>query len=197
MNHRHLLLAAGLATIVACARTVPPPPTETVTAAETKNGVIVAEKLTVTAVVDRIDQQTRMITLRGSGGEKKTFRVGDDVRNLPQVKKGDEVVVTYYESIAVRLKKQGTPGASVDEAVAAAAPGQLPAGAAVRTVKVSAEVVGIDRARRTVTLKGARGKTRTIKVQNAKDLEGVNVGETVQAALTEAVAIAVEKPSGK
>lgn len=194
MNHRHRLLAAALTTLVACAKTVPPPPSETVAAAETRDGVVVAEKLTVTAVVDRINQQTRMITLRGSDGEKKTFRVGDDVQNLPQVRTGDEVVVTYFESIAVRLKKQGTPGATVDEAVAAAAPGQLPSGAAVRTVKVSAEVVGVDRARNTITLKGPRGKTRTIKVQNRKDLEGVNVGETVQVALTEAVAIAVEKP---
>ncbi len=48
-----------------------------------------------------------------------------------------------------------------------------------------------------MTLKGPRGKTRAIKVQNAKDLEGVNVGETVQVALTEAVAIAVEKPASK
>jgi len=70
------------------------------------------EVVTVTATVEAIDQATRMVTLKGPKGNTVTFKAGEEVRNLPQVKVGDQVVAKYYESLADRGKKAGeaTPG---------------------------------------------------------------------------------------
>jgi len=161
-----------------------------------KDGIERANTLTVTAVVEAIDQKTRMVTLRGPDGDVVTFKAGDEVRNLAQVKKGDEVEATYYESLSVRVRKPGeaTPGVTVAEDAERAKPGEKPGAAGARVVTVTATVEKIDRKKQTVTLRGPEGNQRTIKVKNPAHLEKVKVGDLVEFTFTEAVAIAVEKP---
>jgi hypothetical protein len=68
------------------------------------SGVIVKTK-EITARVDAIDQQTRMATLTGSGGNSVTFKVDDAVQNLDRIKAGDQVVVRYTEALALSVDK--------------------------------------------------------------------------------------------
>ena len=57
---------------------------------------------------------------------------------------------------------------------------------------LAATVKDIDRSQRTVTLKGREGKSVTLKVSDqVRNLDQVNVGDTVQAEYLEAVAIVV------
>jgi hypothetical protein len=138
-----------------------------------------------------------MVTLKGPEGKLMEFRAGEEVKNLPQVKVGDQVVMTYYESIAAQIVKAGTdPGAVAQQAVAAAKPGEKPAGAAAQQVTVTATVEAIDENGHYVTLKGPEGKSTAVKVRDPKNLEGAKVGDTVMITYTEALAISV-KPAGK
>lgn len=66
-----------------------------------KPGAYVANTQTLTAKVTAIDPKTRVVTLTGPKGNSLTFEVGPDVQNLDKVKKGDEVVVSYTESLLV------------------------------------------------------------------------------------------------
>ena len=63
----------------------------------------------MTATVEAIDLEKRLVTLKGPKGEKRTIKVGQEARNLPQLKVGDLVTVKYYESMAVEVIKPGTP----------------------------------------------------------------------------------------
>ena len=100
---------------------------------------------TMTATVESVDLATRMVTLKGPEGKLMEFRAGEEVKNLPQVKVGDQVVMTYYESIAAQILKPGTdPGAAAQQVVAAAKPGEKPAGAAAQQVTVTATIEAID-----------------------------------------------------
>lgn len=149
---------------------------------------------TVTATVESVDLKTRAVTLKGSEGKVMGFRAGEEVKNLPQVKVGDKVVATYYESIAAQIVKPGTgPASAAQQAVATAKPGEKPAGAMVQQVTVTATVEAIDKNSQYVTLKGQEGKTVEVKVQDSKNLEGVKVGDEVLITYTEALAISVEK----
>jgi hypothetical protein len=164
---------------------------------KTDAGLRVSDEVTVRATVVAIDHKTRMVTLRGPEGNEETFKVGPEVRNLPQVRKGDEVVATYYEAIAVQLRKPGeaAPGVAAAQDVVRAAPGEKPGAAVGQTVSVTATVEKIDRKKQTVTLKGPRGKLVTVKVQDPERLAKVKVKDLVEISYTEAVAIAVEKPT--
>jgi len=151
----------------------------------------------VTATVESVDLSTRMVTLKDPEGKLMEFRAGEEVKNLPQVKAGDQVVMTYYESIAAQIVKAGTdPGAVAQQAVATAKPGEKPAGAAFQQVSVTATVEAIAENREYVTLKGPEGKSAEVKVRDPKILEGVKVGDTVMITYTEALAVSVE-PAGK
>src|SRR5512134_2241996 len=93
-----------------------------------------------TATVEAIDQSSRMVTLKGPKGNSVTFKAGDEVRNLAQVKVGDEVKFAYYESLAVRVLKKGEafPTAGEMGAMARAEKGEMPAGVVGKAVAVNA-----------------------------------------------------------
>ena len=78
-----------------------------------------------TATVEAVDQSTRMVTLKGSKGDELTFKAGEEVRNLAQVHVGDEVKFAYYESLAVRVLKEGEafPPSGESAAMTRAKPG--------------------------------------------------------------------------
>ena len=155
--------------------------------------------VTVTATVEAIDQKTRMVTLKGPEGNTITFKAGDKIKNLSQVNVGDLVHVKYYESLAVEVKKPGEakPGVKEQEAVTSAKPGETPKGMAVSQVTVTATITAIDKKKPSVTLKGADGKTTTVKVRNPKNLENVKVGDVVVITYTEALALSLQKTSKK
>jgi ribosomal 50S subunit-recycling heat shock protein len=148
-----------------------------------------------TATVEAVDQTTRMVTLKGPKGNSVTFKAGDQVRNLAQVKVGDEVKFAYYESLAVRVLKKGEafPTASETEAVARAQKGEMPAGVVGKEMAVNATITAIDQAAKTATLKGEDGKSVTVTPLRPEKLKEVNVGDRLVITYTEAVAVKVEK----
>ena len=58
-------------------------------------------------------------------------------------------------------------------------------------------ITAIDTKVPSVTFKAADGTTRTIKVKNPANLQGVSVGDTVDITYVEAIAIKVEKAAKK
>lgn len=64
------------------------------------------EKTTIlTAKVEKIDYQTRMVTFKLPAGDTMIIKAGDQVKRLKEVKAGDEVLVTYIEAVAISVKK--------------------------------------------------------------------------------------------
>lgn len=192
-----LLFVFGLATLTAsdssAQSTLPDLAQNTLATGPPK--VLKENMKTVTATVESIDLATRAVTLKGPDGKVMGLKVSEEVKNLPQVKVGDKVTVTYYESIAAQIIKPGTgPASAAQQAVATAKPGEKPAGAMVQQVTVVAAVEAIDKTTQHVTLKGPEGNTVEVKVKNPKNLEGVKVGDEVAITYTEAMAISVEKP---
>jgi len=154
--------------------------------------------VTRTATVEAVDLEKRVVTLKRTDGTVFDLAVGPEVRNLPQVKVGDEVVVKYYESLLVQVKKPGAAeGTQVKETMARAKPGEKPAGVVAKQVTVTATVEKIDKKKMIATLKGPEGKVVDVKVRNPKNLENVNVGDQVDITYTEAMAVSVEKPKKK
>jgi hypothetical protein len=154
---------------------------------------------TVTATVEAIDQASRMVTLKGPEGNTVTFQVSDRVKNLPQVKVGDKVVVKYYEAIEVEVKKPGEAGAEATEKeeVVTAKPGEKPAAVARSQKTITATVEAIDTKKPSVTLKGPEGNLVTVRVKNPKHIENVKVGDQVVITYTEALAISVHEAKKK
>ena len=148
----------------------------------------------VAAVVEAINVQNRIVTLRSLARDASVvMEVGDQVRNLDQVKVGDRVVVEFLEAMAVDLKKGGgmTPSAGVGGAAARAKPGEKPAAVLGGAIEVVATIIGIDADEPSVTLKGPEGKVVEVLVQHPEKLAEVDVGDQVIITYKRAVAVAV------
>src|SRR5512133_1402411 len=93
----------------------------------------------LTAIVQKIDVQTREMTLKGEDGAETTFKVAKDVRNLDKVKVGDEVSVTFDQALTLWIlgADEAGPQLSVGTDVYRAAPGEKPSGL------MTADVTGV------------------------------------------------------
>lgn len=153
----------------------------------------------VTATVEAINLEKRVVTLKGPKGNLFDVKVGEQAKNLPQVKVGDLVTVKYYESLAVKVFKKGEAPQveGVAEGVATAKPGEKPGGVVVSQVTVTATVEALDKKKQTATLKGPEGKSVTVKVKDPKNMKNVKVGDEVVITYSEAMAISVEPAKKK
>jgi hypothetical protein len=147
----------------------------------------------ITATVEKIDVEKRLVTLRMPMGNVLTLNVDERVRNLPQVKVGDQVVVKYYESLAVRMAEPGDPMSTSTSGVTSAKPGEMPAGVAAKQVTITATVQAINRKEPAIALMGPGGDVVTVRVLDPKNLEKVKVGDKLLITYTESLAISVER----
>lgn len=159
-------------------------------------GAAVVDVVKMTATVEKVDVATRMVTLKGPKGNLVTFKAGEAVKNLDQVKAGDKVVARYLESVAVFVRKSGEPPSAGElDAVGVAPKGAKPGVVMVQTDEVTAKVQAVDAKKRTITLMGPEGKTKTFKVDpSVKRLNEVKKGDDITLRVTQALAIDVVKP---
>ena len=149
----------------------------------------------MTGVVEAVNAENRIVTIRSLGrDEVMVMEVGDDVRNLDQVKVGDRVVTEFQEAMAVDLKKGGglEQGAGIEASASRAEPGMKPSGSMSETTTLVATIVGIDPDEPSVTLQGPEGNIVEVLVQDPKKLKKVDLGDNVVITFKRALAISVQ-----
>ena len=164
-------------------------------ASDATPGRIDAIVATVKATVESVDLENRKVTLKNSDGQTVTIDVDKSVKNLPQVEAGDVITMDYIEAVSIQVLREGEvePDATTVNVVKSAEPGQKPAGVAVESTTVVATIEAIDKDQQLVTLKGADGKSKTVKAENPENLEKVKVGDKVAITHTTTVGISVTK----
>jgi hypothetical protein len=154
----------------------------------------------VSATVESIDVDTRMVVLRRSDGEKLTVQVSPEVRNLAQVTSGDRVVARYYESLAAELRHRGdgsgeTEAPVVESAVGRAEPGAKPGAVAGKQISQTVRINGVDKKTHVVSFYGSDGLARSIAVRTPEGQEfasKLKAGDEVELTYTEAIAVSLE-----
>jgi hypothetical protein len=71
-----------------------------------KLGVLLAETVQLTAIVEFIDTKARQVTLKESHGGSRVVPVDKSFKNLDRFKKGEEVVMRITEAIAIKVEKR-------------------------------------------------------------------------------------------
>ena len=161
---------------------------------------IATERATVVAV----NRPERMVVLRGEDGDTRGLILDERVKNFDQIEVGDVVTAQYQEETAIFVRPStgsptvrpstGSPTEDATGTLQTARPGEKPGAVATRTNEITATVEGIDYPNRTVTLKGPRGRTRTIRVSpEVENFDAVRKGDEVVVRHTNAIAVAVTK----
>jgi Cu/Ag efflux protein CusF len=152
----------------------------------------------MTATVVGIDKATRTVTLKTHQGKVVELEVTNEARNFDQLALGDIVTVSYSEALTLSLmKEKGEASHSEIGTEERAAPGAKPGGTLGRRVTIIADVVAVDHKTKTVTLKGPKGNTVDLKVEDPERLKRLRKGDQVEAVYTEALAISVEPAAKK
>jgi hypothetical protein len=158
-----------------------------------------ARTVEVSAQVVGIDKATRRLTLKGAKGDVVDLVASDEVKRFDQIKVGDSIVARYLESITLELKQTRVEAADVKvrEAAARSKAGEQPAGGAARQVVAIADVVAVDPAKSTITIKGPSGNVTTLNVQNPDQFKVVKVGDQIEVTYTQALALSLEPAAPK
>jgi hypothetical protein len=146
---------------------------------------------TTVATVEAIDLKKRIVTLKSIEGRTFTIHVGEQAVNLPQVRKGDKVEITYSESLEVRMAEPGEVLADSTTVIGKAAPGSKPRGIGITETNITATILNLDKSQETATLEMADGTVATVKVQNPANLDKVKVGDVIAISYLEALEIKV------
>ena len=160
-----------------------------------EGGMDAIDVVTTTATVEKVDLEHRKATLLLENGKSKTFKVDKSVQNLDQVKVGDHLKMTYTDELAVFVGKTGeAPSASSGGMVSVAAKGAKPGAFMVDTSSTSGKVLAVDLQKYKVTLEEHNGHKKTLKVsRKITNLDRLQVGESIDIAYTESLAIDIEK----
>jgi hypothetical protein len=154
----------------------------------------------VTATVEAIDVNTRMVVLKASDGAEFALVVGPEVRNLEQVKVGDRVVTRYRESLGAELVRRGdgtggTESPSVSTTAARAADGAMPSVTSSTQTRQTVRITNVDKKNNIVSFYGSDGLARVLPVhtpQGQQFIADLKAGDEVELTYTEAVAMSVE-----
>jgi hypothetical protein len=157
-------------------------------------GGLVAEAVHLTATVEQINYETRVVTLKGEKGGVRTITAGPEVKRLAEIKQGDTIEAVYAESVVVLAgDAAGAPARDDTVQVERATKAEKPGAAMLMTTRVLATVTALDFKARTATLKGPN-RTVTINVPaDAVNFEKTKIGDSVYLEFTQAIAAAVTK----
>ncbi len=153
----------------------------------------VSEGIQVQGKIKSVDKKARSVVIVGAAGNEIHMALGDEVRNFDQIRVGDLVTLTYIEALVLELRKVETKALRErveSEQAVRAKPGEKPAGAVERTVRVIADVVAVNPKAKTVTLRGPK-RTVELAVNDVERFKEIKVGDQVEATYTEAVALEV------
>lgn len=180
-----LVAFAGL--LVACKSTPPDP-------------VNIENTEEVSATVQSIDVERRLLSLRDDSGQQVTVEVAPAVRNLAQVKPGDRVVARYYESLAAELVARGDQSGSTqppvqDAVIGRTAPGDRPGVVVGTENRQTVRITNVDKKNHVVSFFGSDGLARSVPIKTPQGREFIGKlkeGDEVEVRYTEAVAVTVE-----
>lgn len=195
-NKRRLLSTAGAAAVLAVAVAAAPSHSLVSPAWAQASGMFGTEQsdtVTMQATVKSVDLKNHTVVLEGADGVTKTLKVGPEVKNLPQVKAGDTVVIGYHESVAYVVAPAGSksPEDLLAVATARATPGELPGGGVASKLVVTGLVVGVNPVTHSLSVVDPDGgQIHTFVVKNPDDLSmlsKIKVGDKITAIISDAI----------
>jgi hypothetical protein len=151
--------------------------------------------INTSAKIVKVDADKRELTLKDDSDKPFTINVPESISRLDNVKPGDRLQVSFYESVAVSLAKPGTATVGKEETTAVGrTPGALPGGTVAQQTTTTAKITNITPSKDELTIEGPGGKDNTIKVDDPQlrsQLGQLKVGDKIRTTYTQAMATRV------
>jgi ribosomal protein S17 len=161
-------------------------------AAFAQKPVSVSDTVTESFTIEAINSSTRVVTLKDADGNLEELFCGPEVQRFDALKVGDRVTFKYIESVVSTLRRPGQAPRPAESGGMVRTPGSRPGGTISQQVTATVTIQAIDTKVPSVTVKTDAGQQMSFRVQDAKNLQGYKVGDTVEITYTQALAVSVE-----
>ena len=157
------------------------------------------ETVAATATIQAIDSTSRVITIREEDGTEDSIYVPMAVKRFNELKVGDKIKARYYESYVFQIRKAGQTSnkEGVSQTRVTPGTGTSPSATVARQLTATVEVLAIDTTAPSIAVRTSDGRKVTRKIEDAKTLEGVKVGDRIDITYTEAAMVEVEPATPK
>jgi len=148
--------------------------------------------LKIDATITAIDSTKRVVTLRDDMGNEDEYAVSPDMARFSELKVGQKVGITYYESLVLQVLRPGQQGfGTSSETALSRAKSALPAATLASQERLTVTVKAVDPSVPSVTVTTEAGRTMTRKIEDKSLLESVKPGDRVDITYTRALITAV------
>jgi len=154
--------------------------------------VSLGEAITETFTIEAIDHELRIVTLKDKDGFVEDVLCGPEVVRFDALKVGDSVTFRYYESLISAIARPGADPRPTASAGVVRTPGTRPGGTLSEQLTTTVTLRAIDPAVPSVRVERPDGRQMSFRIEDAKNLEGYNVGDRVQITYTRALVISVQ-----
>jgi uncharacterized OB-fold protein len=134
------------------------------------------QTITIAGTIETIDTNKRAMNIKTADGSFVAVNVPQTVQRFGELKVGDKVKATYNNNVMVRLKPPGEAAVNTTETDRAKSP---TAGSHVMVRKMTAQIVGIDKAASSISFEGANGWKYSRHVVDPTVFDQVKVGDKV------------------
>lgn len=152
--------------------------------------------ITQTATIVALDKKAREVTIKRETGEVEVVNVDDKMDAFGSLKVGDIVTATFYEALALRVKKPGEPATTTAPMTSVQRRELSPNTRTTVEQTITVTVAAIDTTAPALTVTGEKGKM-TFKVTNAALLQGLKAGDAIDLSYTKGKLVKVERPKKK
>jgi hypothetical protein len=152
-----------------------------------------SEAKTVTATIEAVDKASRVVTLETAAGTTLHVTAPAEMEGFNQLKVGDIVSAKYFEAIAVRLARPGSPPPSSEPVTRVTRKDDKPGSEVMRERMFRATVTAADAATRTLRVRGPDGVERAMAVTDVAQLKPLKVGDTLDITFYESRLVSVER----
>jgi hypothetical protein len=179
-----------------------PAPADTAQAAPAEQAPIARGRTAAVHValsVEAVDQEKRLITLKGPEGNVGVYEVGEQVKRLHDIKAGDKINAQYEVAAVAELREPTEEEKSsplVEVTTGARGEAEAPPAAGIgRAVRAVTTIEALDRTAQTFTVKDPVEGLVTVHVDDPSVFEHLKIGQTIVVTFAETLALAVEKGS--
>jgi hypothetical protein len=156
-----------------------------------------SKPVTLTATIDAIDKANRVVTLKGREGNTFDVKAPDAMEGFNNLKVGDQVSATYFEAVAIHVRRPGEPAPSGDPTTIVERKDRTPGSLTRKQQTFSGTIEALDKTAQSIRVRDARGRVLALAVREPKQWQTLKTGDTVDLTYYESLLVKVERVPAK
>jgi hypothetical protein len=153
-----------------------------------------SEPKIVTATIESVDKTSRVVTLKTAAGSRLYVTAPPEMEGFNSLKVGDTVSAKYFEAIAVRLARAGSPAPSGTPTTRVRRKDDKPGSETMTERTIRARITSVDAAAPLLMVRTSDGVERAMAVTDKAQLNALKAGDDIDVTFYESRLVSVERP---